>query len=76
MFTYQLSFLDALYQKQVAYVLYKAEDDMGALEQARLQYFYLPAELRRGRKLVARFQQKSAPVEPRDVRHDGRRRRR
>lgn len=64
MFEYQLSFLDPVHRVQVGCVCYQAENDIAAVEQARRQHFYLPAELHRTGELVASFEQESAPVEP------------
>lgn len=65
---YQLSFLDPVRHLQVACIRYEAEDDAGALQKARLQHFYLPAELRRSGKLIASFEQECAPTDLTKVR--------
>jgi hypothetical protein len=63
MIAYQLSFLDPAHRAEVACIHYQAEDDLCAIEQARLRHFYLPAELRRSGELVASFEQESAPAD-------------
>lgn len=68
MFMYQLSFLDPVHHSQVACIHYGAEDDAGALQKARLQHFYLPAELRQSGELIASFEQESAPTDLTKVR--------